>query len=179
MKLPAILIAGAAAAIAGTALAATSNNHVMNVSLPDGSIARVEYAGNVPPKVTVAPAPLPHDAWMSGVPSFAGFDRMFEQMDRQMRQIEQMARQSIGTRGIIPGTAPGMNVASYGNLPAGADSVSVVSVSNGASTCTRTTEVVSQGAGKPPKVTTNVSGNCGAQSQPAPSATPGKPIDHT
>ena len=175
MKLHASLVAGAAAAIAGTAFAATSNSHVMNVSLPDGSVARVEYVGNVPPKVTVAPAPLARDAWMSGLPSFAGFDRMFEQMDRQMRQIEQMARQPIGTSG----TAPGMNVASYGNLPAGADSVSVVSVSNGASSCARTTEVVSQGAGKPPKVTTNVSGNCGTESQPVLHAAPGKPIDHT
>jgi hypothetical protein len=137
-------------------------------------MARVEYIGDVAPKVTVAPAQLARDSWMIGLPSFAGFDRMFEQMDRQMRQIEQMARQPIGT----PGT-PGMNVASYGNLPAGADSVSVVSVSNGGTTCTRTTEVVSQGAGKPPKVTTNVSGNCGAAAQPAPGAAPGKPIDHT
>ena len=72
------------------------------------------------------------------------------------------------TPGMVPGTAPGMNVASYGNLPAGADSVSVVSVSNGASSCTRTTEVVSQGSGKPPKVTTNVSGNCGAESDRRP-----------
>ena len=54
MKLAAILLAGAAAAIAGTALAATSNSHVMNVSLPDGSVAHVEYVGSVPPKVTVA-----------------------------------------------------------------------------------------------------------------------------
>src|SRR5438045_9188165 len=138
MKLGAILVAGAAAAIAGTALAAaTSNSHVMNVSLPDGSVAHVEYVGNVPPKVTVAPDPFARDAWMSGLPSFAGFDRMFEQMNRQMRQIEQMARQPIGTQGMVPG----MNVASYGNLPAGADSVSVVSVSNCASSCPRTPEV--------------------------------------
>jgi hypothetical protein len=175
MKLPAIMLAGAAAAIAGTALAATTNSHVMNVSLPDGSVAHVEYVGNVPPKVTVAPAPLSRDAWMTGLPSFAGFDRMFEQMDRQMGQIEQMARQPIGA----PGVAPGMNVASYGNLPAGADSVSVVSVSNGGSSCTRTTEVVSQGPGKAPKVTTNVSGNCGASAQPAPGAASAKRIDHT
>lgn len=175
IELRAFLLAGAAAAIAGTALAATSNSHVMNVSLPDGSVAHVEYVGNVPPKVTVVRAPLSRDAWMTGLPSFAGFDRMFEQMDRQMRQIEQMARQPIGA----PGTVPGMNVASYGNLPAGADSVSVVSVSNGGSSCTRTTEVVSQGPGKPPRVTTNVSGNCGAAAQPVPGTAPGKPIDHT
>jgi hypothetical protein len=48
-----MLVAGAAAAIAGTALAATRNSHVMNVALPDGSVARVEYVGNVAPKVTV------------------------------------------------------------------------------------------------------------------------------
>jgi hypothetical protein len=179
MDLRAILVAGAAAAIAGTALAATSNSHVMNVPLPDGSVARVEYVGNVAPKVTVAPAPLARDAWMSGLPSFAEFDRMFEQMDRQMRRIEQGPRQPIGTSGMVLGTAPGMNVASYGNLPARVDSVSVVSVSNGASSCTRTTEVVSQGPGKPPKVTTNVSGHCGAEPQAAPGAAPGMPVDHT
>ncbi len=175
MKPTAILLAGASAALAGTALAATGKTHVMDVSLPDGSVAHVEYVGNVPPKVTIAPAPLPGGFGMLGLPSPVSFDRMFEQMDRQMRQIEQMARQPAG----IPG-APGMNVASYGNLPAGTSSVSVVTTSNGGVSCTRTTEVVSQGAGKPPKVTTNVTGNCGAaQPAPAPSAAPGKPIDHT
>jgi hypothetical protein len=39
-------------------------------------------------------------------------------------------------------------------------SVTVVSTSNGAKTCTRTTEVMSQGSGKPPKLVSNVSGDC-------------------
>jgi hypothetical protein len=171
MKLLGLTAAAAAAALAGSALAANRNTHVMNVALPDGSVARVEYIGDVPPRVTVAPARQLGDYWMSGLPSLANFDGLFEQMDRQMRQIEQMARQPIAS--------PGLNVASYGNLPAGADSVSVVSMSNGGSICTRTTEIVSQGAGKAPKVTTKVSGNCGDAAQPSPQATPGKPIDHT
>jgi hypothetical protein len=172
IKLGTLTLAGiAAVAIARTAIAANKNSHVMNVPLPDGSVARVEYVGEVPPKVTVAPAPMAGDLWMGGLPSLANFDRMFEQMDRQMRQIEQMARQPAGV--------PGMNVASYGNLPAGANSVSVVTFSNGGSTCTRTTKVVSQGPGKSPKVTTNASGNCATPAQPAPPAVPGKPIDHT
>src|SRR3954451_21818568 len=125
MKLPAILLAGTAAAIAGTALAAAGNSHVMNVSLPDGSVAHVEYVGNVPPKVTVAPAPLAHDAWMSGVPSFAGFDRMFEQMDRQMRGIEQMARQPMGPSGLGLGKAPRLNRPSQRNLDGPREPVSV------------------------------------------------------
>src|SRR5438445_57873 len=86
------------------------------------------------------------------------------------------------TFGPDPGALAGgrdLTIGSYGNLPAGADSVSVVTVSNGRSSCTRSTEVVSQGAGKPPKVTTNVSGNCGPAAQPVPQAAPGRPIDHT
>jgi hypothetical protein len=167
-NLPALALAGiAAAAIAGTAIAASSKMHVMNVPLPDGSIAHVQYVGDVAPKVTVKPRQL----WQPmALPSFAGFDRMIQQMDRQMKEI---ARQPIG--------APGMNVAADANSPAGATSTSVVSYSNGASTCTRTTEVVSQGPGRPPKVTSNVSGDCSAAAPASPpTARPSAaPIDHT
>jgi hypothetical protein len=46
----------------------------------------------------------------------------------------------------------------------------MVSYSNGGKSCTRTTQVVSQGPGKAPKVTTSVTGECDAS--PAPSAGP-------
>ena len=162
-----VALAAAATALAGTAIAANRNSHMMNVPLPDGSVAHVQYVGDVPPKVTVDPAPLAPGFWTSGMlPSFANFDRMIQQMDREtqamMRQVQQAP---------IAGGVPGLNVASYGNMPAGANSVSIVSVSNGGGTCTRRTEVVSQGAGKSPKVTTSVSGNCAASAQPqAPAA---------
>jgi hypothetical protein len=175
-------LAALATALAGTAIAANRNSHVMNVPLPDGSVARVEYVGDVPPKVTVAPAPLGDGFWASTVATpFAGFDRMIEQMDREtqamMRQVQQLG---------VQGGAPGLNVAGYGSLPGGANSVSVVSVSNGGGTCTRTTQVVSQGADKLPKVTTNVSGNCSGSGAPAGGAVPAPapapasvPIDRT
>ena len=67
--------------------------------------------------------------------------------------------------------AAGLNVAAYGNAPAGSESVTVVSTSNGSKTCTRTTEVTAQGPGKAPKVVTNVSGDCSS----APAAAPEKP----
>ena len=171
MKLPVVAFT-AAAVLAGTAVAASPKTHVMNVPLPDGSVARVEYVGDVAPKVTVAPPALPDDLWPTGmVPSLRGFDRMFEQMDREMQQIESMARTPAS------GGASGLNVASYGSVPAGTRSVSVVSVSNGSGTCTRTTETISQGPGKAPKVTTNVSGDCGAS---APQRAPASgAIDHT
>jgi hypothetical protein len=173
-KLPAIALAGVAAAtLAGTAVAANRNSHVMNVSLPDGSVAHVEYTGDIAPKVTVDPA-RPFAAGFGDwapLPSLAGFDRMIAQMNREteamMRQAQQMARQPVG--GAVP------YVASFGNAPAGVTSTTIVSYSNGNSTCTRTTETVSQGPGKPPKVTSSVSGNCAADpapGQPAPSSAP-------
>jgi hypothetical protein len=164
-KLPAFAFAGvAAAALAGTAFAAAPGTHVMNVPLPDGSVARVEYTGNVAPKVTIAPRPLADAAmpWAMPFPSFAGFDRMIQEMQRQsqemMRQAQQIAHQPIGA-------AP--HIAAYGNLPAGETSTTVVSVSNGGGTCTRTTEVVSQGPGKPPKVASSVTGQCGRAQPPS------------
>jgi hypothetical protein len=166
-KLPAIAIGIAAAALAGTAIAATPKSHKMDVPLPDGSVAHIEYVGDVAPKVTIAPRTVADaaDAWGMAFPSFAGFDRMIEQMQRQsqemIRRAQEMARQPAGAGGAAP------SIASYGNLPAGGTSTTIVSVSNGGGTCTRTTEVVSQGAGKPAKVTSNVSGQCAAPAAPS------------
>jgi hypothetical protein len=164
-KLPAFAIAGvAAAALAGTAIAANPKTHRMDVPLPDGSVAHIDYVGDVAPKVTVAPGVFADAAapWSMPFPSFAGFDRMIQEMNRRtqemMRQAQQMSHQ--------PGRAAPY-IASYGNLAPGETSTTVVSVSNGGATCTRTTEVVSQGAGKAPKVTSHVTGQCGEAAAPS------------
>jgi hypothetical protein len=170
-KLPLIALAGAlSAALAGGAIAAKPQTHVMDYALPDGSVAHIEYVGNVAPKVTVAPAVGDDVMAPLALPDFAGFDRMIAEMQRRSqelaRQAQEMARQAP------VGKSP--YIASFGNQPAGITSTSVISVSNGAGTCTRTTEVISQGPGKPPKVTSNVSGNCGAEpaapAKPSPTA---------
>ena len=54
-------------------------------------------------------------------------------------------------------------LANYGNMPAGTSSYTMVTTSNGSKSCTRSVEVTSQGAGKPPKVVSNSSGDCPAQ----------------
>jgi hypothetical protein len=157
-KLPAFAFAGIAAALAGTAIAAAPKTHVMSVPLPDGSVARVEYVGDVAPRVTVAPGSIADAAmpWAMPFPSFGGFDRLFADMQRRsqemMRRAQQMSRAPAG---------PAPYIASYGNLPAGETSTTVVSVSNERGTCTRTTNVVSQGPGKSPKVTSSANGACG------------------
>ena len=148
------------AVIAGAAVAATRDTHILNVPAPDGSTVRVEYVGDVAPKVTVVPGSVNSP--------FGLFDRsafdIQRQIDAMMRQVDTMAKMPIAG-------APGLNVAADGNAPAGAQRVTVVSTSNGAKTCTRTTEVTAQGAGKPPKVVTNVTGDCGM----APKVAPEKP----
>lgn len=158
-KLPAFAIALAAAALTGTAVAGGPKTHTMDVSLPDGSVAHIDYVGDVAPRVTVAPprAAGPDEQWAMPFPSFAGFDRMMERMLRQNQEMIQRAK-DMSRQGFA--TAP--FVAAYGNLPAGRTSTTVVSISNNGVSCTRTTEIVSQGPGKPPKVTSNVSGQCGS-----------------
>jgi len=155
-----LVLAGlGAVAITGAAAAASQDRHTMNVPLPDGSNIRVDYVGDIAPKVTVTPAPF-----AAGFPALGLFDRtMFgvqRQIDAMMREINRTAK--------LPVTgAPGLNVAAYDNAPAGSSSVTVVSTSNGSKTCTRMTEVTSQGPGKPPKVVTNVSGDCAAEGAPS------------
>jgi hypothetical protein len=174
-KLPAVLLAGAALAVlGGTAIAASQKYHVMTVPLPDGSTARVEYAGDLAPKVIVDPVqPFTFSGW-APMAAFAGFDRMISQLNRQaeemMHQAEQMARRPAGN-------AASQYVASFGTAPEGVTSTTIVSYSNGNSTCTRTTETISQGPGKPAKVRSSVSGNCGAEA--APSAASAAPLNHT
>jgi hypothetical protein len=179
-RLITVLGGAAAVAVAGAALDAGSNRHVMNVPLADGIVVHVEYVGDVAPKVTLAPGGVAGPAWapvaFPAFPAMPDMGPMIEQLNRQTsamaQQIQQMAR-----RGAVGGPA---NLAAYGSVPTAANSVSVVSVSNGAGTCTRTTRVVSQGAGQPPKVTTEVSGNCVAGPAvapapvPAPGAAPGR-----
>ena len=56
-KLRNILLAGTGALlVAGAAIAA--EKHVMNVALPDGSVAQIHYEGDVVPRVVLADAPV-------------------------------------------------------------------------------------------------------------------------
>ena len=156
-KAHAIILAGLGAiALTGAAAASSQATHTMTVPLPDGSTARIDYVGDVAPKVSINPAPM-----SVAFPSFGMFGRSMVDMQRQVDAMIRQANEMASHSG-----APGMNVAAYGNAPEGTSSVTVVSTSNGSKTCTRTTEVTSQGAGKPPKVVTNVSGDCGKAPAP-------------
>lgn len=175
-KLPVIALAGSAVIIiSGTPAAATSHSHMMNFPLPDGSVARVEYVGNVAPRITIEPAVSQDDqAWVS-LPSIAGFEGMIARMNQQteamIRQAQKMADQPL------PKTATPY-VASLRNAPQGASSMTILSYSNGSGTCTRTTQAVSEGPGKPVKVTSNISGSCSNADTIGPSSI-SPPTSHT
>ncbi|CAM5534007.1 hypothetical protein N5J77_22835 [Sphingobium yanoikuyae] len=167
-KIRAAVLAGVAAVAAiGTALAASHNSHVMKVGLPDGTVARIEYQGDVAPKVTVAPASsLAPIAWLDPLEAapFALFDRIAADMDRQsemmMRQVHALPLLAMADDGKIDLTA-------LRSLPPGTVSYSFVSTTNGGSACSRSVQVTSLGSGEQPKVVSNSSGDC----REAPSAT--------
>jgi hypothetical protein len=52
----AVLAGVALVAAVGTAVAAVHNSHLLKVAMPDGSIARIEYQGDVAPRITLVPA---------------------------------------------------------------------------------------------------------------------------
>jgi hypothetical protein len=139
--------------LTGAAAAASQDSHVMNVPLPDGSTARVEYVGDVAPKVTVTPRPF--DV------AFPDIDWIDQGMFDIQRRIEAIMRNMRTAAPPSSPAAPGMNVAAYGDLPAGSSSVTIVTTSNGSKTCTRRTDVTPEGPGKAPKVVSSVSGDCG------------------
>jgi hypothetical protein len=129
-----------------------------------------------PDQVILVPVAAPH----LGVPidfAIPDFDAAFAQMDRQMaaamQQMEALSRQPLA------GGPASASLASYGNLPSGSTSYSSVTISQNGHQCSRSTEVISRGAGKPPKVSSKVSGDCGPQqSAVQPRAAPsGAPVE--
>ncbi len=171
-KIRTIVIAGIAAlAAVGTAVAASHDSHVMKLDLPDGSIARIEYKGDVAPKVTVAPTldfvPV---HWFDpfGAASLTLFDRIAADMDRQT----DMMMQQVRAFQLEPNARGGkVDLAAFDVLPAGTVSYSFVSTGTGTGTCSRSVQVTSFGPGQQPKVVSNSSGDC--RDAPAASTTAG------
>lgn len=173
----ALLAAGGAALVAGTAYAA-GRLHTMNVALPDGSVAQISYEGDVAPKVAIVPAQA------AAQDPFAEMQRMsammqarHEAMMRQSAELQQRIQQQVQTQvtAAQQGEAgqyaqtPGQIVVST-NAPAGSYSYSMVSSSSGANGCTQVMEMRSDGSSKEPQVTRTSSGDCSGVQKNAPAA---------
>lgn len=152
-----LLLAGAAAlALAGgTGLALAQPLHSMTVRLPDNGLARIRYSGNIPPRVTFAPAPLAA-AYDRAASPFRMFERISAQMDRDMDAL--MRDVAMGPPLVNPDRMFDVDMR---NLPPGATQYSVISTMAGdGNYCTRSMEITRAAPGARPHVVTHVSGNC-------------------
>lgn len=160
----AALFGAAVLSVAGAAMAAGHYTHEMKVALPDGSIARIEYTGDVAPRVSVTSAvPVAPVAFLNPfdpVP-FMDLDRVSDQMEEQasalMRQVDAM-RTAASDANAKP------QLAASANLPAGTGNFTFISIGNGKGTgsCYRSVQVTSDGSGAHPKIVSNREGNCDA-----------------
>jgi len=171
-----LLLAGLGTlALTGVAVAAEQKLHVLEVKMPDGSVEKIRYTGKVPPRLVFIP--LAHtrgQVRVTGEPiadPFLAFDRMFAEMNRRtdamLRQAATMAAQAQAAPGQVTST-------SAGSMPPGAVQFSSFSVTTPHGVCSRSVQITSQGEGKPAKVVTQTSGDCGAAGvapeKPAPSS---------
>jgi hypothetical protein len=160
-----ILAGGAALCLAGTAAYAADKLHTLNVSLPDGSVAQIEYSGDVAPKVAVVPATAIPVAYAD---PFAELDRMAAFMEAQHRAMMQQVAAMQQAAAKAGAGAPGQ-VTVVGDLPAGTH-FTYVSSTTDANGCTQTVEYSSDGSSAQPKVTRTSAGSCDKATSDAPVA---------
>jgi hypothetical protein len=154
-----LLLAGAGVlTVAGAAIAASDRGHVLNVALPDGTIAHIHYVGDVAPKVVVAPAPDPMPVAFVAADPFAMLDRVSLAMDQQM---DAMLRQAAALS--TAGPDGKLSDASLKGLPPGTVSYSFTSYSSGdGASCSQSVQVTSLGQNQAPKVERQSAGDCSA-----------------
>ena len=141
--------------------------HDITIQLPGGGVERVQYTGDVAPKIVFdAPAEpfwtVPTD-WTR---SFAAFDALDAAMDRQMdamlRQVQALQAATV--------TNGALNNAALRDLPPGTSSYTWISTTNGVRSCTRTVQVRASENGGKPQVVSQTSGDCGGDHSAAPVA---------
>ncbi|WP_404710407.1 hypothetical protein [Sphingomonas sp. MMS24-J13] len=131
----------------------------MKFDLPDGLVARIEYQGDVAPRVTLAPTstvmPVGLFDLFDSAP-LAAFDRIAAEMDRQtdamLREVHMLQAAPL------PGSG-GLDLAALGKLPPGTVQYRFVSTSDGSGTCDRSV-VTSYGPDQRAKVVSRSSGDC-------------------
>ena len=171
-KVTKLLLAGAGAlTLTGVAVAAADNHHIMNVVMPDGSVAQVHYVGNVAPQVVALPAVQAVPVAM--VDPFAMMDRISYAMDRQM---DAMLQQASALQQAAPHGQ--LSEAALKSLPPGTVSYSFTSYSSGnGASCSQSVQVTALGKNQPPKVERQSQGDCSAVNtrKPRPAVIQAKP----
>jgi hypothetical protein len=165
----ALMAAAAALMFAGAAAAESGTMHTMTVQLPNGGVAKIRYAGDVPPQVILNRDPLPV-ASFAALPSLFDFDAPFAELRRISTEMDRRAAQMMREAAMLSSGSPQMIETALRDLPAGAQSYSFVSTMSGNAVCTRSVQITSTGNGAP-KVVRHSSGNCGPETGASGSAT--------
>jgi hypothetical protein len=153
------------AGVGGLAYAQAPDTHTMTVQLPDGSLQKIEYTGNVPPRIEIVPVSQLTPAQLQATESpFAMLQRMSAQMDAQMAQMFR----GFGPMMMMPPPGGAPVTAAFGGMPAA-----------GSGICFHSVQVTYNGTGQP-KVVSQTSGDCGGAAKPrAPVALPAAPVPPT
>ena len=169
-----LLLAGAAAlGLTGVAIAA-DHSHVMNVVMPDGSVAQIHYVGNVAPQVVAVPAAQT----VAVADPFEMMDRISYEMDRRMDAMLQQA----SAMAQAPAANGQLSEAALKSMPPGTVSYSYTSYSSGnGASCSQSVQVTSLGANQAPKVERQSQGDCSAINtrKPTPTVIEAKPAAPT
>jgi hypothetical protein len=156
----AVLTGIAALAVVGVSLAAVRDTHTVKVALPDGSVARIEYSGDIAPKVAITPVSHAIPVGLADVfdsTPFAAFGPGAAELDRQAASTVHQAAQLLA----LPLLAQGrLEPTAQGKLPPGTIHYEFVATSSGNGACTRSVEMTSYGRDQKPRIVSASSGDC-------------------
>jgi len=159
----------AATALFATGIAVAATRHVMDVPLNDGGIVRVEYEGDVAPRVSFVPAARPASAPVAIADPFAQMDAMFAAMERRheamMREIAAMQAQAQ-----IDPSSPVRQISAGEGAPAGSGYSFVSTTTTSSGGCGHSVEITQRPGAAPQRIERSF-GDCGnAHAAPAPRA---------
>jgi hypothetical protein len=152
-------VAVAAVGFAGMAAAQTPQTHIMTLTLPDGGVAQIHYAGTVAPQVYISDAPAPV---LTTLPSMFGADSPFAEMARLSAAMDRQTAQMFHEVAALSAQPAAINPTAIAAMPAGSREYTFVSTITGNGVCSRSVEITAQGNGAAPKVISHTSGDCGA-----------------
>ena len=160
-------LAVAATALFATGIAVAAGRHVMNVPLPDGGVARVEYEGQVAPRVTIVPAARQAGAPVAVADPFAEMDAMFAAMQRRhdamMREVAAMQ-----ARAEADPSGPVRQVSVGEGAPAGGSYSFVSTTTTSSGGCGHSVEVTQRPGAAPQRIERSFGDCSGAHAAPTP-----------